>query len=116
MQTELVGRARRGDREAFGVLAVGAVDWLYAIARLILRDAELAEDATQDALVRAWRDDGDRSRPQGGPDGPSNAVRPSVITLNARTQSLLPSRRRFPRSCMMTTSRTASWVGSSTRI
>ena len=26
------------------------------IARLILRDTELAEDATQDALVRAWRD------------------------------------------------------------
>ncbi|HEX5012736.1 MAG TPA: RNA polymerase sigma factor [Candidatus Limnocylindrales bacterium] len=56
MQTELVDRARRGDREAFGVLAGGAVDRLYAIARHILRDAELAEDATQDALVRAWRD------------------------------------------------------------
>ena len=56
MQTELVDRARRGDREAFGVLAGGAVDRLYGIARLILRDAELAEDATQEALVRAWRD------------------------------------------------------------
>lgn len=56
MQTELVDRARRGDREAFGVLAGGAVDRLYRIARLILRDTELAEDATQDALVRAWRD------------------------------------------------------------
>ena len=29
---------------------------MYGIARLILRDTELAEDATQDALVRAWRD------------------------------------------------------------
>ena len=56
MQTELVRLARSGDREAFGVLAGGAVDRLYAIARLILRDAELAEDATQIALVRAWRD------------------------------------------------------------
>jgi RNA polymerase sigma-70 factor, ECF subfamily len=56
VQTELVDRARRGDREAFGVLAGGAVDRLYAIARLVLRDTELAEDATQDALVRAWRD------------------------------------------------------------
>ena len=56
MQTELVERARRGDREAFGVLAGGAVDRLYGIARLILRDTELAEDATQEALVRAWRD------------------------------------------------------------
>ncbi len=56
MQAELVELARRGDREAFSVLAGGAVDRLYGIARLILRDAELAEDATQDALVRAWRD------------------------------------------------------------
>jgi RNA polymerase sigma-70 factor (ECF subfamily) len=56
VQAELVDRARRGDREAFGVLAGGAVDRLYAIARLMLRDTELAEDATQEALVRAWRD------------------------------------------------------------
>jgi RNA polymerase sigma-70 factor (ECF subfamily) len=56
VQAELVDRARRGDREAFAVLAGGVVDRLYAIARLILRDAELAEDATQEALVHAWRD------------------------------------------------------------
>jgi RNA polymerase sigma-70 factor, ECF subfamily len=56
VQAELVDRARRGDREAFGVLAGGAVDRLYAIARMILRDTELAEDAAQEALVRAWRD------------------------------------------------------------
>ena len=56
MQRELVDRARSGDREAFAVLAAGAIDRLYAVARLILRDTELAEDATQDALVRAWRD------------------------------------------------------------
>jgi RNA polymerase sigma-70 factor (ECF subfamily) len=55
VQTELVDRARRGDREAFSVLVAGALDRLYATARLILRDAELAEDATQDALVHAWR-------------------------------------------------------------
>jgi RNA polymerase sigma-70 factor (ECF subfamily) len=56
VQTELVQRARRGDREAFSVLAGAAVDRLYAVARLILRDADLAQDATQEALVRAWRD------------------------------------------------------------
>ena len=56
MQRELVDRARSGDREAFAVLAAGAIDRLYAVARLILRDTDLAEDATQDALVRAWRD------------------------------------------------------------
>jgi RNA polymerase sigma-70 factor (ECF subfamily) len=56
MQTELVEQARRGDREAFSVLAGGSVDRLFAIARLILHDVDLAQDATQDALVRAWRD------------------------------------------------------------
>ena len=56
MQATFVEQARRGDREAFAVLASGAADRLYATARLILRDAELAEDATQEALVRAWRD------------------------------------------------------------
>jgi RNA polymerase sigma-70 factor (ECF subfamily) len=38
------------------VLAGAAVDRLYSVARLILRDADLAQDATQEALVRAWRD------------------------------------------------------------
>ena len=56
MQAELVDRARHGDREAFAVLAGSAVDRLHATARLILRDTELAQDATQDVLVRAWRD------------------------------------------------------------
>lgn len=52
----LVERARQGDREAFDVLAAGVVDRLYALARLILRDVDSAEDATQEALVRCWRD------------------------------------------------------------
>jgi RNA polymerase sigma-70 factor (ECF subfamily) len=56
VQAEVVDRARRGDREAFAVLAAGAVDRLYGIARTLLRDADVAEDATQEALVRAWRD------------------------------------------------------------
>jgi RNA polymerase sigma-70 factor, ECF subfamily len=56
VQTALVEQARSGDREAFAVLAGDAVDRLYRIARHILRDAELAEDATQETLVRAWRD------------------------------------------------------------
>ncbi len=55
MRHELVERARRGDRDAFGQLAAGEVDRLHAIARLILRDSDLAEDAVQEALVSCWR-------------------------------------------------------------
>jgi RNA polymerase sigma-70 factor, ECF subfamily len=53
---ELVERARSGDRDAFEVLAAGIVDHLYGVARLVLRDADRAEDAAQEALVRCWRD------------------------------------------------------------
>jgi RNA polymerase sigma-70 factor (ECF subfamily) len=56
MQRELVERAIAGDHDAFAVLARSAVGRLYAVANLILRDDELAQDATQEALVTAWRD------------------------------------------------------------
>ena len=53
---ELVERAGRGDHDAFAVLATAASARLDAAARLILRDPELARDAVQNTLVRAWRD------------------------------------------------------------
>ncbi len=55
MQRDLVEKAMRGDHEAFSELARHAVDRMYSIARLILRDNVRAEDATQEALVAAWR-------------------------------------------------------------
>jgi RNA polymerase sigma-70 factor, ECF subfamily len=55
MRFDLVERARSGDREAFGELAAAEVDRLLVIAKLVLRDPELAEDAAQEALVRAWQ-------------------------------------------------------------
>jgi RNA polymerase sigma-70 factor (ECF subfamily) len=54
--SELVERAQRGDHEAFDALASAAYHRLYAIARRILRDGYAAEDAVQDALVKAWRE------------------------------------------------------------
>ena len=54
MRRDLVEAARRGDHEAFEALAIEAGDRLYAVARLILRSTDLAEDAVQEALVRAW--------------------------------------------------------------
>ena len=55
-QRSLVERAGGGDHDAFAVLVRGAIARLDAAARLIVRDPELARDAVQDALVRAWRD------------------------------------------------------------
>ena len=55
-QRRLVERAREGDHDAFTELARDAVVRLDGAARLILRDPELARDAVQDALIRAWRD------------------------------------------------------------
>ena len=55
-QRELVQQARGGDRDAFAELARAFATRLDAAARLILRDRELARDAVQEALIRAWRD------------------------------------------------------------
>ena len=56
MDTELVIRAQRGDEGAFTSLAVAVGDRLHAVAHRILRDTDLAEDATQQALLNVWRD------------------------------------------------------------
>lgn len=54
-QRELVERAGRGDHDAFARLAGASIARLEAVARLTLRDSGLAQDAVQEALVRAWR-------------------------------------------------------------
>jgi RNA polymerase sigma-70 factor, ECF subfamily len=56
MDAGTVIRAKRGDREAFDLIAGAVVDDLYRVARLVLRDTDAAEDAVQETLVRAWRD------------------------------------------------------------
>jgi RNA polymerase sigma-70 factor (ECF subfamily) len=56
MQRELVERAIGGDRDAFSSLVGASVDRLYAMATLILRDSDRAQDAVQEALVSAWKD------------------------------------------------------------
>ena len=52
MQRGLVQQAMAGDREAFSELMRLSIAELYAIARLILRDSERAEDAVQQSLIR----------------------------------------------------------------
>jgi len=56
MDIGLVTRAQHGDEGAFASLAVGAGNRLHAVAFRILRDTDLAEDATQQALLTVWRD------------------------------------------------------------
>jgi RNA polymerase sigma-70 factor (ECF subfamily) len=56
MDTQLVVRAQSGDQQAFASLAMAVGDRLHAVAHRILRDTDLAEDATQQALLSVWRD------------------------------------------------------------
>jgi RNA polymerase sigma-70 factor (ECF subfamily) len=55
MERRLVELAMHGDEEAFDTLVGRIGDRLHAVARRILRDTTLAEDATQQALLDAWR-------------------------------------------------------------
>ncbi len=56
MDTDLVIRAQHGDKGAYALIATEAADQFLAVARRILRDLDLAEDATQQALLTIWQD------------------------------------------------------------
>ena len=56
MDPTLVVRAQNGDEEAFASLAESIGGRLHGVARRILRDVDLADDATQQALLAIWRD------------------------------------------------------------
>ena len=55
MDRRLVERAMRGDEAAFDALIERVGDHVHSVARRILRDPFLAEDATQRALLGAWQ-------------------------------------------------------------
>jgi RNA polymerase sigma-70 factor, ECF subfamily len=55
MERRLVERAMHGDEAAFDDLVGLVGDHLHSVARRILRDPYLAEDATQRALLDAWQ-------------------------------------------------------------
>src|SRR5678816_2429994 len=56
MDTDLVILAQHGDQGAFGLIAARIADRFLAVSRRILRDIDLAEDATQQALLAIWQD------------------------------------------------------------
>lgn len=61
-ESELVERARRGDAAAYGRLVSSYQDVAFRTAYLVTGSAADAEDAAQDAFVKAWRSLG-RFRP-----------------------------------------------------
>jgi RNA polymerase sigma-70 factor, ECF subfamily len=54
-ERELVVRAQRGDMRAFEELVSPHRELAFRVAYLITRNPTDAEDATQDALIKAWR-------------------------------------------------------------
>ena len=51
----LVRRAQRGDQAAFAELVTRHQRYVYNLAYRLLQDADEAEDAAQEAFLRAWR-------------------------------------------------------------
>jgi RNA polymerase sigma-70 factor, ECF subfamily len=55
MDSELVARAQAGDQDAFARIATASAGRLHSVAYNILRDPDLAQDATQQALLSMWQ-------------------------------------------------------------
>lgn len=54
-ETELIDRVRRGDETAWAALVAEHQQPVFRLAYLLLGDADEAEDAAQEALIRAFR-------------------------------------------------------------
>jgi RNA polymerase sigma-70 factor (ECF subfamily) len=93
---DLVARAQHGDLEAFGELVRATQVMAYAVALGVLRDRSIAEDAVQEAYLRAFR----RLRDLHEPAAFVSWLRRLVITvaLNIRPRRKLTNdRSQFPR-------------------
>ena len=55
-QTEalLIAKAKNGDRDAYGELVQRHYPYVVQVVYHMCGDAELAQDATQEAFIRAW--------------------------------------------------------------
>ena len=51
-----VREARAGSTDAYELVVQGVIGWAYRVASAILRSEDAAADATQNALVAAWRE------------------------------------------------------------
>jgi RNA polymerase sigma-70 factor (ECF subfamily) len=84
-----VAGAARGDHESFEALYDAFADLVYSIARSMLRDPVLAEDAAQDVWVRIWN--------AAGSFDPERASVATWITTIAHRQVIDVLRRRAAR-------------------
>jgi RNA polymerase sigma-70 factor (ECF subfamily) len=85
---ELVARARDGDADAYGALVARHQRAAFRAAWLIVRDPGEAEDAVQEAFVKAWR-----AMPRFRPDAP---FRPWILRIasNEARNRIRSTRRR----------------------
>ena len=56
MDHQLIERAREGDRDAFALIVDASFDRCHEIARRVLGESHMAQDATQAAMLSIWRD------------------------------------------------------------
>jgi RNA polymerase sigma-70 factor (ECF subfamily) len=56
VKRDLVTAARKGDRDAFASLVRYESREAYRLSLAILRDPAEAEDAVQEAFIRAWQE------------------------------------------------------------
>jgi RNA polymerase sigma factor (sigma-70 family) len=88
---DLVTRAREGDLDAYGRLVQATQAMAYAAARGVLRDPALAEDAAQDAYLRAFRRLGDLDDPAAFPGWFRRIVVTTALNVRrARRHTFVP--------------------------
>ena len=108
MDQRLVVRVQNGDQRAFEALVVADQPRLYRLAYGILRDLQLAEDATQQALLDIWRDARRLRDPAKYERLVVSPARPRLLCRGQATTSLA-TRRRHPHPRRTARSRCLPW-------